>query len=65
MPSTYQLFVKQHMLKLRDSNMKPQDKMKHVAEMWRASKGSDSDEEHHKQHKPKPKKSKKKECRFV
>ena len=61
--SAYQLFVKRHMLELRDSDMKSTEKFKHIALLWKKHKEnqeSESDsvasEEHdYKQKKQKPK----------
>ena len=56
MPSTYQLFVKKHMLAMRDSDMKATDKMKHIAKLWQKSKGEPSSDDEEAP-RPKPRKT--------
>ena len=43
MLTAYQLFVKKHMLAMRDNNMKATDKMKHIAKLWNQSKTNSSE----------------------
>ena len=65
MPSDYQLFVKKHMLAMRDSDMKATDKMKHIAMLWQEHKhkhtsSESSIEDSSEDEEPKPRKPAKK-----
>lgn len=63
MPSAYQLFVKRHMLELRDSDMKNTEKFKHIALLWKKYKenqDSESDSVASEEHNYKQKKQKSK-----
>ena len=52
MHSDYQLFVKKHMLSMRDDNMKSTEKIKLIAKLWQKSKRDSSSDEENEEVKP-------------